>query len=312
MADLYEAIARRSYLTVSPLESYHTKTTLMKPAVSPKALIFLIATALFSATLFRVGGFLKNLIMLAPGLGAVVATAMTDRNWKAFGWKFSLKYVSLAWLLPILYAGLAYACIWILGIGDVPNPLFLERARLTMGIDSDSAPVIITLAFLYISLFMLIPSAVFALGEELGWRGLLFPELNKSFSFLKAASISGLIWGVWHLPGILFDGYGEGSTPFAFRFSMFLLLILFTGITMAWLWFKSGSIWAVAVFHASHNVVIQMFFDRITLDKEYTEYFKGEFGLALVVTSFVLAFLVINNVWAYTGKTAKAQGSRAE
>ena len=158
---------------------------------------------------------------------------------------------------------------------------------------------------------MLIPATVFALGEELGWRGLLFPELHKSFSFLKAASISGLIWGVWHLPGMLFDGYGEGATPFAFRFAMFLLLILFTGITMAWLWSKSGSIWAVAIFHASHNVVIQMFFDRITLDKEYTEYFKGEFGLALVLTSFLLAFLVVTKTRAYSGKMAKVPGSRA-
>lgn len=276
----------------------------MKNVFSKKASLFLIATALFTAILFGVGGFLKNFIMLAPGLAALLATALTDRKWKAFGWKYSGKYILLAWLLPILYSGLAYSLIWFLGIGEVPNPQFLERARLTLGIESDSAPAIISLAFLYISLFMLIPSAVFALGEELGWRGLLFPELNKSASFIKAATTSSLIWGVWHLPGMLLDGYGAGTTPFAFRFLMFLLLITFTGITLAWLWSRSGSIWAVAVFHASHNVVIQMFFDRITLDTEYTGYFKGEFGLALVVTSCLLMLWVLNRTRVLAGKRA--------
>jgi len=265
----------------------------MKSYLSEKAVIFIIATICFSSIIFVVGGVLKNFIMLAPGLAAIVSTISTDRKWKSFGWKFPLKYVFMAWLIPILYATIAYALIWIMGIGEVPNPLFIERAKLTIGIESNSVPVIISVSFLYISLFMLIPSAVFALGEELGWRGLLFPELNKSFSFTKAAIFSSLFWGIWHLPGMLIDGYGEGDTPFAFRLIMFLLLIVFTGIIMSWIWVKSKSIWAVAIFHASHNVVIQMFFDRITLDKEYTSYFKGEFGVALVLTSFLVVLAIL-------------------
>lgn len=265
----------------------------MKEKISKKALIFLMVTAVLTSIIFVVGGALKNFIMLAPGLAAILTTLFTDRKWKSFGWKFPLKYVLLAWSIPILYAGLAYALIWIFGIGDVPNPLFIERAKLTIGLESDSIPVVITVSFLYISLFMMIPAAVFALGEELGWRGLLFPELNRSFSFIKAAVISSLIWGAWHLPAMVFDNYGEGGTPFAFRFTMFLLMIVFSGIIMSWIWIKSKSVWAVAIFHASHNVVVQMFFDRITLDKAYTSYFKGEFGLAMVITSFILMCLIM-------------------
>ena len=260
---------------------------------SKKALIFLVILVIFSSAMFMAGGVLKNLIMLAPGLSALLATIFTDRKFKTFGWKFSFKYVLLAWSIPILYAALAYTLIWILGIGDVPNPLFIERAKLTIGLRSDSVPAIIGISFLYISLFMLIPATVFALGEELGWRGLLFPELYKSFSFIKAAVIISIIWGIWHFPAILFDSYGEGGTPLTFRLGMFLLLITFTGVAMSWIWIKSKSVWAVAIFHASHNVVIQMFFDRITLDKVYTSYFKGEFGLALVLTSFIMMYVLI-------------------
>ena len=265
----------------------------MKGKFSKKALIFLIFTTIFSSLVFIIGGVLISFIMLVPGLAAILTTILTDRKWSAFGWEFPLKYVIMSWLLPMLYATLAYAFIWLTGIGDVPNPLFIERAKMTIGLETNSNPEIITIAFIYITHFMIIPAVIFALGEELGWRGLLFPELNKNFSFLKAAIISSLIWGVWHLPAMLMDNYGAGDTPFAFRFIMFLFLIIFTGIMMSWIWMKSRSVLAVAIFHASHNVVIQMFFDRITLNKEYTNYFKGEFGIALVVSAFIFMFLLL-------------------
>lgn len=265
----------------------------MNGKISKSTWIFLIVTTCLSSTFFILGGFLMNFIMLVPGLAAILSTAFTDRKWRDFGWKFPLKYVFAAWLIPILYSFIAYSAIWLTGIGDVPNPLFLERAKLTIGLESDSALQIIFISFFYITIFMLIPAAVFALGEELGWRGLLFSELNKNFSFLKAAIISSVFWAVWHLPAMVLDNYGATETPFAFRFTMFLLLVVFSGIIMSWLWLKSKSIWAVAIFHASHNVVIQMFFDRITLDKEYTDYFKGEFGIALVVTTFIFLLLML-------------------
>ena len=265
----------------------------MTPALSRKATLFLVVTALLTAVIFVAGGALKNFIMLAPGIAALLATALTDRNWKAFGWRLPWKFVVLAWLIPILYAALAYGFIWLLGLGDVPNPLFIERAKFTLGMESNSVPLVIAAAFAYISLFMLLPATVFALGEELGWRGLLFPEMNRSMSFLKAAVFSSLVWGAWHLPGMLFDQYGAGATPFAYRLAMFLLLVVFTGTIMAWIWSRSQSIVAVAVFHASHNVVIQMFFDRITLDTEHTAYFKGEFGLGLALASLLLLTVVL-------------------
>lgn len=46
---------------------------------------------------------------------------------------------------------------------------------------------------------------------------------------------------------------------------------------------KSGSLWTGALFHASHNIFIQAFFDRITGDTGSTAYITGEFGLALAL-----------------------------
>ena len=41
--------------------------------------------------------------------------------------------------------------------------------------------------------------------------------------------------------------------------------------------------------HATHNGVIQAFFDRITKDTGHTHYFSGEFGIALVPFFVALA-----------------------
>lgn len=67
-------------------------------------------------------------------------------------------------------------------------------------------------------------------------------------------------------------------------------MVIATGVVLAWLRMKSGSIWAVAIMHATHNGVIQTFFDRITADTGYTKYFTGEFGIAMVPFTLAAAW----------------------
>jgi membrane protease YdiL (CAAX protease family) len=42
--------------------------------------------------------------------------------------------------------------------------------------------------------------------EELGWRGFALPLLQRRHSGLRAAIILGLIWGLWHVPGLVVSG----------------------------------------------------------------------------------------------------------
>jgi len=44
--------------------------------------------------------------------------------------------------------------------------------------------------------------ALAALGEELGWRGLLLTELAP-LGFWQLSLVTGLVWGIWHTPLIL-------------------------------------------------------------------------------------------------------------
>ena len=43
------------------------------------------------------------------------------------------------------------------------------------------------------------------IGEELGWRGFLVPELFKKHSLLVSSVMTGVLWGLWHYP-LYYDG----------------------------------------------------------------------------------------------------------
>ena len=54
-----------------------------------------------------------------------------------------------------------------------------------------------------------IVNIIACLGEEVGWRGFLLPNLLEKFTPIKATLLTGFIWGVWHAPMIAM-GYNYG------------------------------------------------------------------------------------------------------
>jgi membrane protease YdiL (CAAX protease family) len=206
-----------------------------------------------------------------------------------------MKWLVAGWVIPVSVSFAAYGLIWITGLGVVPNPTFLQRARFTVGMTSQANGLVIVAAFIYISILGLLPGMVAALGEEIAWRGFLVPELAKWMSFPKTALVSGAIWCVWHMPAILSGSYGTADTPRWYQIGCFSTMVLSSAVVMAWLRMKSGSIWPVTIMHATHNGVIQAFCERITQDRGHTHYLSGEFGVALPLFFAALAFYCIIN-----------------
>ena len=92
---------------------------------------------------------------------------------------------------------------------------------------------------------------IFTFGEEFGWRGYLLPKLAP-LGGVWAAIITGVIWGLWHAPVIVLDGYNyPGNPPLGV-----LMMVVFTvaiGVIFAWFRFRSGSVWPSTLSHAAFN-----------------------------------------------------------
>jgi len=95
-------------------------------------------------------------------------------------------------------------------------------------------------------------NAVFAFGEELGWRGYLFNAL-KNRKFIHVSLITGVIWGLWHFPLILL-GHNYPQHPEAGVGMMVLFCVLLSPM-MAYITIKSGSVITAAFFHGCLNAI---------------------------------------------------------
>src|SRR5215831_13821019 len=84
---------------------------------------FLIIRA---GTLGGGGGFWVAGLMWCPAAAAFAASALTRRPLKAIGWRWSWTYAAWAYLIPVVYAPVAYGATWAFGLGSVPNPDFVS------------------------------------------------------------------------------------------------------------------------------------------------------------------------------------------
>jgi membrane protease YdiL (CAAX protease family) len=135
-----------------------------------------------------------------------------------------------------------------------------------------------------------------ALGEEIGWRGFLLPRLTSQFGFTFGCFINGLIWAVWHYPGLLWSDYNAGTNP-KYALACFTCMVTAMAFVMGWLRLKSGSLWPCAMLHASHNLFIQAVFDEMTAPAGRALYYTTEFGCGLVLTIGAVA------VWLWTRRS---------
>ena len=95
-------------------------------------------------------------------------------------------------------------------------------------------------------------NAVFALGEEIAWRGYLL-NMFSGKKFWKVALCTGIIWGLWHAP-IILNGHNYPQHPVVGVFLMVVFCVLMTPILMYFRQ-KSGSVIVPAIMHGTFNAV---------------------------------------------------------
>ncbi len=134
-------------------------------------------------------------------------------------------------------------------------------------------------------------------GEEVAWRGVLLSAWCQ-YGKVRAAFLSGLVWGVWHLPIIL---VGIHTYP-ATLLGLLLALVFFVlwGMVQSYAVFKTGSIWVAAFLHGLVNSVYA--FGLAYLVRPEDRIWSFGLGLyGLLCLALVVLFLLRDPVWRATG-----------
>jgi membrane protease YdiL (CAAX protease family) len=259
--------------------------------------IFLVLTfalsSVFYLLIIRTGKFQPLYLlglMWCPGCAALLTCWITRRKVSALGWRWIPRYQLIGYLVPLGYCLVAYGSVWIFGWGRFPDATFVHETARAFGWERLPPGVVVALSVLMLGTLGFLRSTVSALGEEIGWRGFLVPELAKTTTFTKTALVSGVIWAVWHYPLILFSADKLGTPP-GYGLVCFTVMVVGISFVFTWLRLKSGSLWTGTFLHASHNLFVQQVFTPLTADTGHTRYFVDEFGAALAAVALVVAFL---------------------
>jgi membrane protease YdiL (CAAX protease family) len=261
---------------------------------------YLILTLIFSSIVWlltlhathagRIAGRIFGYgIMWCPALATLITCRLTGRKISDLAWKWGeSRYTLACYLIPLLYSLAAYLVIWISGAGGFYNKTFVSQVAHEFGWESLPAGLLIVIFFVVNGVIGLFGSMSTALGEEIGWRGFLVPELNKRMGYSGVSLTSGLIWAVWHYPLLVFGHYNNG-TPAWYGLLCFTVMVVSISFVFTWYRLKSGSLWTGVMLHASHNLFIQTFFTPMTSDKANTAWFTDEFGAVTPTVTVLLA-----------------------
>jgi uncharacterized protein len=225
-------------------------------------------------------------LMWCPGVSGLLTRLIFQGHWRGhgFGWG-KLNYQIASCCIPLAYASAVYLPVWFAGYFDGANP---ELTRMAARFPALPQWLLVAMLFAFTSTAGLAVSSTSALGEELGWRGLLVPQLNKLLPFPAVGLISGIIWALWHYPLIVFGSY-RGAGPLWYSLVCFTVMVIGSAFVCAWMRLKSGSVWTGMFLHASHNIFIQDFFDTQTRHSRFTDLWTTEFGAGLAIMGITIA-----------------------
>lgn len=192
-----------------------------------------IAVVLFDPELDSTAG--RDLAQLAVGLGLAASAlifAFGDASGSLRGAmgrlgldRFPRNTIGLAFLGFLMYIVIAALVMPLLQPEqeDITNDL---------GADEDSAIALIAAGILIV--------VVAPLGEELFFRGFMFAGLRQTMPIWAAALISAAFWGLLHI--------GGGNVGVVVQLALF-------GIVLAWLYERSGTLWAPILTHVLNNAL---------------------------------------------------------
>ena len=270
---------------------------------------------IIAGILYRKGNSMSYSVLLAVSMFApLFAAVLSGSEIRSIGWKPHIKgnirWILVAWFAPVALGAAGAALYFLL----VPNALDTTFAyiRTSLGVERLSQ---LESAGLSVQLYACIGAVsamtyapfvnmLFAVGEEAGWRGTMYPILKEHFGIVKGRLIGGAVWGVWHWPIMLLAGYEYGTTYWGAPVTGSLLFCVITiamGILFDFLYEKTNCIWVPALCHGAINAfagVPTLFLNPAYADKLLLgPLMIGVIsGLPLMLTAFIISIREKNTI----------------
>ena len=220
------------------------------------------AAVLYWKGLAVFGKLLIAIMMFVPLIGVL----LSGRTLSGMGWKPRLKgknkLLFIAWFLPAFLIAIGAVLYFVVFPGHfdtsgeylvaTAGPEILEQLE-AQGLTYSLYILISSVGCLTYAPFI---NMFLAVGEEVGWRGFLYPQLKARFGKRWGWLISGIIWGIWHWPIIWLIGYEYGTDYAGFPIVGMLIFCIYTtvaGILCDWLYEKTKCIWIPSVLHGAIN-----------------------------------------------------------
>lgn len=239
-------------------------------------------------------------MMFIPALCVIITRIVSKEgfthNWIRPNFKMNFKYYLFAWFGPAVLTFLGAVIYFVVFKEQFDSNMgYALNIFETQGIDLQSAQLRSTIISQFITGILLGPilNFVTCFGEEWGWRGYLMPKMMEKFGFLPMVLITGVIWGLWHLPlTIMGHNYGTdyAGYPYLGIFAMCIFCIVM-GCIFSFLSIKTGSCIPAVIAHGSLNGIAST---AIYFTKDGGNNFIGPAPMGIIGGSaFIITAIII-------------------
>lgn len=215
-----------------------------------------------------IGQLVVAAMMFIPALGVLLSGAkLKDMGWKPQIRK-NIRTILIAWFAPVILTAIGAGLYFLVFPGhfDLSGGYAVTiggaEALSQMQAQGISYPLYALIGAISSVTYAPLINSFVALGEEIGWRGFLYPQLKARFGRKKGWLLGGFIWGAWHWPLIWLIGYEYGAAagnPAGYAGFPVIGMLLFCVITIGWgilhdwLYERSESIWIPSLLHGAIN-----------------------------------------------------------
>jgi membrane protease YdiL (CAAX protease family) len=244
----------------------------MKEATKKRLIIFVVLTIVIAWIIFLLipicgltygKGWSTAILaaaMFAPALSSILTRLITKEGFKNMylrpNFKGHIKAYLLVFFGPTILLVLSGAVYFLIFPGSFdPEFTKLKEIAALSGNTGLTVSNLLLISVLQVAIIGPIINIIPTMGEELGWRGYLLPKLRKLFSDRHALIISGVIWGLWHIPVIVM-GHNYGIDYVGYPWLGILAMIVFCvvlGVIEGYISIKLESAIPAAMIHSTVN-----------------------------------------------------------